>query len=67
MREILLTTVDTIYIRSGSWTAEPFTKDDQVRMDMHIKASKIKLDPNVKATGGYNDDFKRKVSSDDPE
>lgn len=63
MREILLSTVDTIYIRSGSWTAEPFTKDDQIRMDMHIRASKIKLDPKVKATGGYNDDFERKVQT----
>ena len=67
MREILFTITETIYIRNGSWSAEPFTASDQDKLDEHIKAAQIKLDPNVKATGGYNYDFKRKVSSDDPE
>ena len=67
MREILFTITDTIYIRNGSWSAEPFTASDQDKLDEHIKAAQIKLDPNVKATGGYNDDFKRKISSDEPE
>ena len=67
MREILFTITETIYIRNGSWSAEPFTASDQDKLDEHIKAAQIKLDPNVKATGGYNDDFKRKISSDEPE
>jgi hypothetical protein len=67
MREILFTITETIYIRNGSWIAEPFTADEQDKLDEHIKAAQIKLDPNVKATGGYNDDFKRKVSSSETE
>lgn len=64
MRDNLLTITETIYVRSGSWLAEPFTAADQDKLDEHIRASQIKLDPNVKATGGYNDDFKRKVPTD---
>lgn len=67
MREILFTITETIYIRNGSWSAEPFTADEQDKLDEHIKAAQIKLDPNVKATGGYNDDFKRKVQTSESE
>ena len=67
MREILFTITETIYIRNGSWSAEPFTANEQDKLDEHIKAAQIKLDPNVKATGGYNDDFKRKVQTSDSE
>lgn len=59
MREILLQITETIYVRSGSWRAEPFTKQDEDRMQSHIEASRITFDPAVKATGGYNEDFKR--------
>ena len=63
LRETLLTTIDTIYVRSGSWKAKPFTKDNQTQIDQHISASKIKLDPHVKATGGYNENIERNVST----
>lgn len=55
MREILLTMTDTLYVRSGSWTAEPFTKNEQDKIDDHIQASRIKLDPRMRATCADND------------
>lgn len=61
IRTVLLNSVDTIYVRTGSWTAQPFTKADTQKLQDHIDAAKVKLDPRVKATGGYNDDFKREI------
>ena len=54
MREILLTMTDTLYIRSGSWTAEPFTMNEQSVIDQHISASQIKINPKLRATCADN-------------
>lgn len=65
MKETLLSLTETIYIRSGSWTTQAVTKDNMDAVDQHVMASRIVLDPTVKAVGGYNaTDAQRKVQTD---
>lgn len=65
LKETLLNLTETIYIRSGSWTTQAVTKDNMDAVDEHVMASRIVLDPNVKAVGGYNaTDSQRKVQTD---
>lgn len=64
LKSILMDTVDQIYIRTGSWTAQPVDASSPDVTDQHISATKLKIDPKVKATGGFGTPDEPKTDKD---
>lgn len=54
MREILFSLNDTIYVRNGSWSAKPITRNTEHIIDQNMKAGNMRIDPKQKATCAEN-------------
>lgn len=50
MQDCLFILFNEIYVRTGSWTADPITKANARSIDQQIRQARLRVDPTIKTT-----------------